>query len=218
VSPARTGRPCVETPVIGSEIEKSWTSRKPIRRIGVYVYMMAAETKVYLFVEGAIDEADQVSLASLHQRHYSAMVRLALIYVDDTGSAEEVVQDAFLKMHRGRRKPKPGRELSYLRAAVMNGARSRLRRRQVVRAKQPHLRVVEVESSELSAMRRSDQDHLWAAVMELPKKQSAVLVLRYYENLSEAEIAEALGIAKGSVKSHAHRALRNLEKKLGAQR
>lgn len=161
---------------------------------------------------------DDGTLGSLHQQHYAAMVRLALIYVDDVESAEEVVQDAFLKMLRGRRRPKPGREVVYLRTAVLNGARSVLRRRRVVRLKLPRLAMADTEAAETSTVRRSDQDQLWDAVMALPEKQAAVLVLRYYENLSEAEIAEVLGIAKGSVKSHAHRALRKLETKMGAAR
>lgn len=193
---------------------------KPFGLSGVSTGVITADIKATSVVSPSMFQANDGDLASLHHRYYAAMVRLASVYVDDIDSAEEVVQEAFLKMVKGRRRPKPGHEAAYLRSAVLNGARSVLRRRKVARLKMPRLRPVENNSHapETLTMIHDDRDRLWDALLELPERQAAVLVLRYYENLSEAEIAEVLGIAKGSVKSHAHRALRKLETRMGQVR
>ncbi len=119
-----------------------------------------------------------------------------------------------MKMHTLQTLPEPGKEAAYLRSMVMNGARSRMRRRMVRRRLAPEA-PPPIESAESGAMDRLRSDALIDAVRALPRRQSEVLTLRYYLDLSEAEIAEVLGISRGSVKTHASRGLAALERTLG---
>jgi RNA polymerase sigma-70 factor (sigma-E family) len=153
-------------------------------------------------------------LSALYDEHYETMVKLAAMYVDDRHSAEEVVQDAFVRLLRGNYPVQPGREAAYLRQAVLNGARSALRKRRVRRLHVPD-RPASVAAAEEGGMHRSERDRILEAVRRLPHKQASVVILRYYLDLSEADIADTLGMARGSVKSHAHRALKKLQKSLG---
>lgn len=152
-------------------------------------------------------------LSVLYDEHYETMVKLAAIYVDDRHSAEEVVQDAFVRLLRGDYPVKPGREAAYLRQVVLNGSRSALRKRRVRRLHVPD-RPTPVAAAEEAGMHRRERDRILEAVRRLPHKQASVVILRYYLDLSEADIADTLGMARGSVKSHAHRALNKLQKSL----
>ncbi len=158
-------------------------------------------------------ETEDDLLVRLFADHYKDLVRLASLLLDDVGSCEEVVQDAFVKMHTLQSRPEPGKEAAYLRSMVMNGARSRMRRRMVRRRVAPEAPAPS-ESAEAGAMERLRSDALIGAVRGLPRRQSEVLTLRYYLDLSEAEIAETLGISRGSVKTHASRGLAALERTL----
>ena len=148
-------------------------------------------------------------LPALYDEHYRTLVRMARIYVDDPETAEEVVQDAFVRLLSGRYRIEPGREAAYLRSSVFNGARSQLRKRRVRRAHTPEPPGL-VAAAETHGVERAERDRIIALIRRLPKRQAAVVTLRYYLDLSEAEIADTLGIAPGSVKSHANRAMRKL--------
>ena len=144
------------------------------------------------------------ALADLHREHYRSLVRFACLLVDDVGSGEEVVQDAFVRVYRAwARIDDP---LKYLRTAVMNGARSGLRRRLVARRYVAPVARHEAGADEI-AVTRSEHAEVLAALRALPRRQRECLVLRYYADLSEVEIAATLGITTGSVKSHAHRGM-----------
>lgn len=156
----------------------------------------------------------QSALPELYDEHYRSLVRLASFSVDDRETAEEVVQDAFVKLVAGNYDVEPGKELGYLRSMVLNGARSALRKRQVRRAHTPEAPGLVVAAEE-AGVASTEHDAMIAALRELPEKQASVLVLRYYLDLSEAEIALTLDIARGSVKSHAHRGLKRLGAVLG---
>ena len=95
---------------------------------------------------------------------------------------------------------------AYLRSAVLNGARSNLRRRKVQRKHEP-VPAGPVESSETFGMQSEQRREVLEALRSLPRRQRDVLLLRYYLDLSERETADALGITTGSVKTHAHRGL-----------
>ena len=155
--------------------------------------------------------------ADLHREHYRALVRLASILVDDVGTCEEIVQEAFVNVLRRRATVEPDRFPAYLRSAVLNGARSSLRRRVV---RQRHLQAVAdpEPSAEARALAGRDADRVLAELRALPGRQREVLSLRFYLDLSEAEIAATLGISAGSVKTHAHRGLARLAERLGAAR
>lgn len=160
--------------------------------------------------ETTVDEVDLgTQLRTLYDQHYRSLVKLASFYVDDVWSCEEVVQDAFVKLLSGRRVTAAGTEAAYLRSAVLNGARSALRKRKVRREKKPPISGP-MPSPEPAALDLVVRDDILAALRTLPEKQAHVLLLRYYLDLSEADIAATLGIAPGTVKSHAHRGLKRL--------
>jgi len=138
------------------------------------------------------------------------------MYVDQREAAEEVVQDAFVKLLKGNYRIAEGAEAAYLRRMVVNGAHSALRKRRVRRQYVPDEPGL-VAAAEEMGISRSERERILNAVRQLPKNQAAVIVLRYYLDLSEADIAETLGIARGSVKSHAHRGLTKLQKILGPE-
>ena len=147
-------------------------------------------------------------LISLFNEHYDALVRLASFLLDDTESCEEVVQDAFVKLFTVA-EPSVGKEVAYLRTIVLNGARSRMRKR-MVRRRFVHDLPEPIASAETDAMSRHEREKMIIALRRLPKRQSEVLMLRFYNDLSEAEIAETLGISTGSVKTHTSRGLASL--------
>ncbi len=155
-----------------------------------------------------------LALAEIHREHYPSLVRLACLLLDDRGAGEEVVQEAFVRVYQSwARVDQP---LAYLRTTVMNLARSRMRRRLVARR-----RVEPIGTPALSAEEHmvllDDQQEVLDAMRSLPRRQRECLVLRYYLDLSEAEIAATLGISNGSVKSHASRGLAALAKHLEAR-
>jgi RNA polymerase sigma-70 factor (sigma-E family) len=135
----------------------------------------------------------------LYRREYEPMLRLAYLLVDSDQLAEEAVHDAFAKVfERWKRLDRPG---AYLRTCVVNRCRDLQRRRRVERTRPVATRS---ESAELGA------DEVVDAVAKLPMRQRAALVLRYYQDLSEADIAEALGVRPGTVKSLLSRGLDQL--------
>lgn len=158
----------------------------------------------------------QLELADLYAAHRLSLVRLAILLVDDLASAEDVVQDAFTAFAaRGTRLREPAAALGYLRTSVVNGSRSALRRRRTARAYTPP-HEIPPDGPDARAVLNEEHRELLAALDRLAPRQREVLVLRYWSELSEAEIAEALGISRGAVKSTASRAIDALEKSLKA--
>lgn len=152
------------------------------------------------------------TLEDLYRQQRLRMVRLALLLVDEPATAEDVVQEAFTGLHRnwsGLRDKQAA--LGYLRTAVVNGSRSVLRRRRTARQYTPPHQA-DARSAESLAMLTAEHQAVVAALAKLAPRQREVLVLRYYDDLSEAEIAEATGLSRGTVKSTASRALEALNK------
>jgi RNA polymerase sigma-70 factor (sigma-E family) len=167
-------------------------------------------------------DADE-ALEQLYAVHWRSLVRLAVLLVRDQGVAEDVVQDAFVAVHgRWRRLHDPDRALAYLRQAVVNGSRSTLRHRAVVarHAARDETRPADLDTPGSDARVLADERRrrVLEALATLPRRQREVLALRYYAGLSEAEIAEALGISRGSVKSHASRGAAALRDALADER
>ena len=158
-------------------------------------------------------------MPALYATRWRAMVRLAVLLVDDVPSAEDVVQDAFVALHRRSHALRdPAAAVAYVRASVVNLSRSVVRHRQVVRK---HLRVAEpdhVDGADFHVLLSYEHREALDALRELPRRQQEVLVLRFWSGLSEAEIAETLGISAGSVKSSASRGMAKLSAKLGGAR
>jgi RNA polymerase sigma-70 factor (sigma-E family) len=153
------------------------------------------------------------AVTTLYTAHYRSLVRLSALLLGDAAVAEEVVQDAFVAMHgKWGRLREPDKAAAYLRQAVVNRSRSALRRR-VVEERHAQRADAAGPSAEQSALHTLERDAVMAALRSLPQRQREVLVLRYYADLSEADIAGALSISQGAVKSHASRgiaALRNV--------
>lgn len=165
--------------------------------------------------QGVTDVPQELDLADLYAAHHLSMVRLARLLVDDLATAEDVVQDAFLGLHRNQGSIRdPGAAAGYIRRAVINQARSTLRRRRTVRA---HLKVAEPEvgpAADAELIVSEEHREVLQAVRRLPERQREVLVLRFWSGMSEAEIASAMGVSKGTVKSQASRAMKTLQKHL----
>ena len=141
------------------------------------------------------------AVVELYSQHYRALVRLAALLVRDTQTAEEVVQDSFVAMHEGwQRLRDTEKALAYLRQAVVNRSRSVLRHRTVV-DKNLQKAPPDMPSAEHGALVLLERSAVVAALRHLPDRQREAIVLRYYADLSEAEIATAMGISRGAVKS-----------------
>jgi RNA polymerase sigma-70 factor (sigma-E family) len=153
----------------------------------------------------------------LHREHYASLVRLASLMLGDVGLAEQVVQDAFVKLQlRWGGLRHLDRAPAYLRSSVMNGARSQLRR-QKVRDRHDARRTVAPAAGtpEASVVAADEHDRVVAALRRLPERQREALALRYFLDLPEAETAAAMGVSAGSVKTHMHRGLAALAQLLG---
>jgi len=146
----------------------------------------------------------------LHSMHYKSLVRLADLLVRDAPTAEEVVQDAFIAMHDGwHRLQDAENALAYLRQAVVNRSRLVLRHQKVAdkTVQQPP---PDTPSAEHHVLAMLDRSAVQAALRELPDRQREAIMLRYYGDLSEAEIAAAMSISRGAVKSHTARGMATL--------
>lgn len=154
------------------------------------------------------DAADaDAAITALYRSHYAAMVRLATLLLRDSAVAEEVVQDAFVALHRRwHRLRDPSRAIAYLRTSVVHGSRS-VQRRRAVAARHPEDPLPDAPSAEEGALRSAAGDAVVAAVHSLPRRQREAIVLRYYAGLTESEIAATMNISNGAVKSHTFRAM-----------
>ena len=162
--------------------------------------------------EPEAEPAGPRTLEDLYREHRMRFVRLAILLVDDPATAEDVVQEAFTGLHRHwSRLRDENAALGYLRTAVVNGSRSVLRRRRTAREYTPP-HTADARSAESLAMLSAEHQAVVSALSQLPRRQREVLVLRYYGGLSEAEIAEATGISRGTVKSTASRGLDAISK------
>jgi RNA polymerase sigma-70 factor (sigma-E family) len=160
----------------------------------------------------------------LFRERYATLVQMARLLVDDVDSAEEVVQEAFVRLYGSwRRLRDRGRAEDYLRSTVWNLARDRLRRRRTVR----HYEAVAARGPDAGRMgiavpagpaeavvAEERRQQLVVALDRLPARQRDCMLLRYWGDLSEREIAATLGISAGSVKRHVHRALTRLTAEL----
>ncbi|MEQ1699809.1 MAG: sigma factor-like helix-turn-helix DNA-binding protein [Ilumatobacteraceae bacterium] len=140
-------------------------------------------------------------LEQLYSEHSLALTRLAHVIVGSNAIAQEIVQEAFIRFSRARDVQTP---TAYLRTIVVNLARTELRR-----AARPALPGDVVLTFDEPAI-----DETWIAVQRLPEKYRTALALRFYADLSEAQMAEHLGCRPGTVKSLVHRGLDLLRREL----
>src|SRR3984885_12152273 len=152
----------------------------------------------------------------LFRDHHLELVRLALVLVGDQATAEDVVQDAFERLHRGwRGLRQPSSGLAYVRSSVLNGCRSVHRRAAVARKHVPELAGSADTTSPDAATAADDRGEMAAALRSLPRRQREVLALRYYLDLDVAEIAGTLRISPSAVRATNARGLVALARALG---
>lgn len=155
----------------------------------------------------------------MFRRHYRALLQLAVVMLGDRGAAEDAVQDAFVALHRhGAALRDPDASEAYLRSAVLNRCRSWVRRQVAHRAPRPLGVQAEPVDPERTALGRDELGSVVALMRALPRRQREVLACRYVLELSVAETARLLGISTGSVKTHAHRGLESLQKRIEVTR
>ena len=153
------------------------------------------------------------AVTTLYQASALGLIRLAYIMLGDLQSAEDVVQEAFYGLYRrwDRLKDHSG-ALYYVRASVLNGCRSALRRRAVRRRVLAHQPAA--DSAEAVVLGGEEREEVIRALGRLPHRQREVLVLRFYSELSDEEIARVMGIRQSTVRSAAYRALETLGRAL----
>jgi RNA polymerase sigma-70 factor (sigma-E family) len=156
------------------------------------------------------------AVTALYEAHALGLIKLGVVMLGDRAAAEDVVQEAFCGLYRRwHALSDPGNAPSYLRSSVINGCRSALRRR-VRRLTGPAGDRPE-ESAESAVLISEEHRQVLAAVRALPARQREALVLRYYLDLDEAEIARSMRISRGTVKSTTSRALTALGRILGEE-
>ena len=172
----------------------------------------AAENPITMLQSPNPDAGSAVTI--LYRTHYRSLVRLAALLVQDVDVAEALVQDSFVAMHSAwRRLADSDRALSYLHQAVVTRSRSALRHRMVARKTLPAL-APGAPGASPAAITELGYSALASALWTLAPRQREVLVLMYYADLPDAQIASAMKISKDTVKSHAVQAISSLRAEL----
>ena len=157
-------------------------------------------------------------LTETYRNHYPALLKLAALLLDDTASCEDVVQEAFIRVHSARSRVRdPEKTLAYLRQTVVNLSRSTLRRRLIGLRLAPKP-MPDMASAEEGAYELLEKDALIQALKGIQRRQREVLVLRYFSDLTEAQVANLLGISVGSVKAYGSRGIEALRVRMEAFR
>jgi RNA polymerase sigma-70 factor (sigma-E family) len=159
--------------------------------------------------DGAAREDAAQAVTALYEAHAVGLIRLAVIMLGDRAAAEDMVQEAFCGLYRRwGQLDEPGKAQSYVRAATLNGCRSQLRQR--IRAQRrggPAPDAADAASAEQAALLGEEHQLVLSALRRLPDRQREALVLRFYLDQTEPEIAAAMGISRGTVKSTTSRGL-----------
>ena len=154
--------------------------------------------------------------ASVYATHHNEALRLAYLLCGDPERAEDAVAEAFVRVYRQMRRNEIRNPRAYVRRAVVNEINSRFRRLALER------REASKRSGDDRGVRTADDsfadsDEMFAALRQLPARQRTALVLRFYEDLPEKAIAEAMGVSVGTVKSTLHRGMERLRILLGEE-
>ena len=155
-------------------------------------------------------------VVDLFEREATALVRLARIFTDDKNAAEDLVQEAFIRLYRSAHRIEDlARSAAYLRSIVLNLARDHNRRGLLSLR---HAQSVDMpqgpDAPDESVVRTESQAEVIDALLSLSLRQRECLVLRYYLDLSEREIGSALGISSNSVKTHCRRGMASMRELL----
>ncbi|MFJ4697285.1 MULTISPECIES: SigE family RNA polymerase sigma factor [unclassified Streptomyces] len=200
--------------------------RRPVRAPGTMpVIAPMPLTRPSVARQRAADETDAEApavgttvdhLTETYRAHYRSLLGLAALLLDDTASCEDVVQEAFIRVHSARKRVRdPEKTLAYLRQTVVNLSRSTLRRR-ILGLKLLSKPMPDMASAEEGAYDLLERDDLIKAMRGLQRRQREVLVLRYFADMTEAQVAETLGVSVGSVKAYGSRGIAALRVAMGA--
>jgi len=158
-------------------------------------------------------EDPSLAVTALYDEHALSLIRVAHIMLGNRAAAEDVVHDAFCGLYRrwGHLADK-GKALGYVRSSVINGCRTALRRSRL----QDRITIYQpaAVSAEAAALSSEERREVVRALRRLPERQREVLVLRYYLDLTDEQIASDLGITPSTIRSTRHRALASLERLL----
>ena len=161
-------------------------------------------------MDSTVTVSDEDRIASLYAQHYRSLIRLAALLLDEVAACEDVVQEAYIRVHNARgRLRDPDKALAYLRQTVVNLSRSTLRRRMVAARHAPRP-MPDAASAEHDAYALVERDAVVAALRLLPRRQREAVVLRFYADASEAQAAAVMGVSVGAVKSYTSRGLTGL--------
>jgi RNA polymerase sigma-70 factor (sigma-E family) len=157
----------------------------------------------------SIAEADR-AITAIYDTEYRSLVRMSAVLLGDVGAAEEVVQECFIAVHAAWRRLRDiDKAVPYLRRSVLNRSRSLLRHRIVADrpapAPEPGTGGPGAGGAEQGAIAPFERSAVLAALRRLPSRQREALVLRFYLELSEEEVAAAMKISRGAVQSHTAR-------------
>ncbi len=159
------------------------------------------------------------AVTALYEIHAIGLIRLAMVMLGDRASAEDTVQDAFCGLYRRYGSlADPDRALQYVRSSVLNGCRSELRARQRNARRFARALPAPPAPPEYDVLLGEEHREVLAALRQLPGRQREALVLRYFLDLAEPEIARSMGISAGTVKSTTSRALAALARLVGDDR
>ena len=163
-------------------------------------------------VDGAVDTKHDTAFADFFAQHYERALRLAMLLEGEPHRAEDAVCDAFARSYAKWRRGSVTNIDAYLRQAVVNSVRGSWRRRATERKHSAALeRQVHAPDFDRNV---AERDSVWSALRQIAPGQRRVVVLRYYEDLDEREVARLLGISVGTVKSQAAKGLAALQELL----
>ncbi|RPI23336.1 MAG: SigE family RNA polymerase sigma factor [Actinobacteria bacterium] len=167
-----------------------------------------------------VDVDRDALVAALYQQEGAALVRLARLFTDDRNAAEDLVQEAFIRLHRNAHRIEDrAKAAAYMRSIVLNLARDHNRRGLMsLRHREAMIPEASPEAPEDRIVATEDGDEVVAALRDLPGRQRDCLVLRFYLDLTEVEIAATLDISKNSVKTHCRRGMATLRRLLEGAR
>ncbi len=176
--------------------------------------LVTGRTETLDATPAAVDPSALV--ARMYREEGASLLRLARLFTDDRNAAEDLVQEAFIRLHRSaHRIDDPAKVAPYLRSIVLNLARDHNRRGLMsLRHREPPQPDRAPHLPEDVAVTADEGARVVAALRDLAPRQRDCLVLRYYLELSEREIATTLGISPNSVKTHCRRGMAALQTRL----
>jgi RNA polymerase sigma-70 factor (sigma-E family) len=156
------------------------------------------------------DRASEDDLRVAFEQHYAPLVRFCLLMTGSREVAEDLAQDAFVRVAGRSGDWTIDNMGAYLRKVVLNLWKNRIRRALLERRVSRQQAFSPGSGTEAGAT----QDILWQAIQRLPDRQKACLVLRYYEDMSVRDVASVLGVSEGAIKSNTSKAITRLREEV----